>query len=371
MLHIHTTVFGLQRLLTIKGVSLTIGLVCFGIFILSTPGISFGAEASRSVSKSFRLSSTGLVSVENKFGKIHVNTTALPQSLTVSVEIKVARSTMKEAEKVIESIQIEFDESSGGVRMVTRLPDKMNSNKQDKLEVHYTINMPASNPLQLKNAFGDSYIGDHTGGQTAHVTYGQLRTGDLKGGSELRVGFGSFTSQFLEQGKLKIEYAQATIEKAGTLEVKDDFSQLTIRDVEYLQLHSKYSKLELGTVHSIEGSVSFSGSFAVELLLRKAKLTLKYVSDCEIRSLGAKAEMLEFNTSFSNVTLSMPKSIPFVLDAEVSYGSVHYPTKYIERSAVDKSGAGQKALIAYRSSTPPLKVIMRGSYGKWVITQSD
>jgi hypothetical protein len=336
-----------------------------------TPTYSRVAEVTRSVSKSFRLSSTGLVSIENKFGKVHVNTQNTTQTLSVLAEIKVGRNSTKDAEKILAQIEIEFEESAGGVRIITRLPDNMNSSKEDKLTVNYTINMPQTNPLQVKNAFGDVYIGDHTGGQVVQVSYGQLRAAHLKGTSNLKVGFGGLTAQSLETGKLQIEYSQATIEKAGNVEVKDDFSQVSIQVLETIRLQSKYGKIELGEVKVLEGNVSFAGHFSIKNLVGKATLTLKYVGSFEIESVGKSVESIELNSSFSDADIFLPQSLPFILDAEMSFGSVRYPTKRIERSDIEKTPSKQKLLLAYGINQPTFKVLLRGSYGKWVITQAE
>lgn len=336
-------------------------LLAVGLWSIMQP-LSAATELSRSINKKLSLSETGTVDIENKFGKVHINTSRSSGEVLVEIEVKVVRANEKEATKLLQNITIDLIEEAGNVKMLTILPSNISNNKNDRLEVNYTVTMPENNPVKVKLTFGDLYLANHKGGQTLHVTYGHIKTDQLKGKTDIKIGFGSMQVQSLDQGKLKIEYSKANLQAVGQATITDDFSELIIQKSNKLDLTSKYGKVELEEVHTLDATLSFASRFDVNHLKGKANVTMKYVSNAKIYVNTSNKEPLELLASFSNAKLFITEKQPLRLKAEMEFGNIKYPESNIVNKNVVEKMNRTSVDIAYGESNPASTVIVTGSY---------
>ncbi|NRB49618.1 MAG: hypothetical protein HRU41_18200 [Saprospiraceae bacterium] len=124
----------------------------------------------------------------------------------------------------------------------------------------------------------------------------------------------------------------------GKFELHD--SKVTLKDGESLQLKSKYTKFKFGTLQSLSFELSYDDKVEIVSLgslKSKSKYTdynigeLKsglsvnsYDDDFEIERFTGPLQGIDFTGKYSDITLILPESIDYRLEAYAKYGKIQY-----------------------------------------------
>ncbi len=128
-----------------------------GIFAAGEPEV----EKKKVYSKSYPLDGNDKVSINNQFGEVKISTWNKSE-VRIDITIIAKASTDERAQQILDLISIEDSKSADGVYFKTSMKsqnwkgDKKGSN--NGMEINYEIQMPAGNPLSLKNSFGSSFV---------------------------------------------------------------------------------------------------------------------------------------------------------------------------------------------------------------------
>jgi len=281
--------------------------------------IRFEVEKSRKISKVFKVGTNDKLDIENKFGKVHINTWDKNE---ISVEVTmIARANNEEnAQKLLDKMDVKISQSGEVIAFKTELESNHYKGKQG-FEINYTVSMPKGNPLRIKNSFGDAYLADYTGTADLSVGYGSLKTAHLSGnGNNVKVSFGSGNLSSLRGGKLDVSYSHLKLGSSETLDLKSDFSDVEIEQVKDLTVRSKYGSLKLGVVNSIGGNSSFS-DFGIKELESKLDMKVQYCGDFKVAKIAKAFRSVSIAGQFSSFDLRFENNASFAIDVALSFGN--------------------------------------------------
>jgi hypothetical protein len=265
--------------------------LCFTLALLLTAAWSFAGgddgEKQKTYTKSYPVSATEKISINNEFGEVKIVTWDKPE-VNISISITVHASTDEKAQSILDGITIADGKNSDGVYFKTSMTgthddgerhdrDKDDKDKDDKdkgdkgrgnrknssgMEINYVVSMPAGNPLKLVNQFGRSIVPDLSGPVEITEKFGDLVAGRLSNVKEVHVEFGSATIESINNGKLVVSYSKAEIKKVsgnikGIFEFCDKIKLPLDNGVTNFNLINSYSNIEI-TVSS-----NFGGDFAI------------------------------------------------------------------------------------------------------------
>jgi len=178
------------------------------VLIVSSSIARADSEKRKSVNKSYKVSSSTIVHLNNSFGKMHVETWD-KNEVKVDIEVIVRASSDDRAQSLLDKISIDIDDGnpSGRLSFSTSISNNK-SGRNTSFEINYDVSMPKTNNVDLKNSFGDLYLGDLSGDAEIDVQYGNMKTGRLTGDSEIKLSFGSGFSEIdaLNEGEIKISF---------------------------------------------------------------------------------------------------------------------------------------------------------------------
>ncbi len=309
-------------------------------FLLSALWVH-AATQDKTINKSFKVKPSTKIEIDNKFGKVHVNTWD-QNEVKVLVEIEVNDS--KNVDELLNSIHIDFDHEPGEnhLKMKTSYDD---IRRKASYSVNYTLSVPRSNPLAISNKFGDVYISDLNGDLDLDLGYGQLKAEQLNGNVELDMEFGSGMSQiaFIKKGKIEIKYTKLTIDKAGPLEIEAQFSEIFSADLSSVNVEMKYGKLISSEIGSVIGGLSFS-DFETELLKGNFDLQCKH-NHVQIDRVGENVNDIRFEGKFSKMDIGLSDANHFKFDFELKFGDlkqrgIQLMFEYAEIDKTDKTYRG-------------------------------
>ncbi|RED97445.1 DUF4097 family beta strand repeat-containing protein [Marinoscillum furvescens] len=321
-------------------------------------------ERSKRINKTFTVRPNTTVEVTNRYGKIHVNVWNKP-TCEVKVEVVVEGRSAQRAKELLDQIDVEFDEGDAYLEMKTEY-DGVNTKRNENFEVNYTINLPANNPLEIENHFGDVYLDSRTGITEVLLKYGQIKAGDFTGFLDLTLEFGGGSIGNLSSAELKVKYSELRIASAQDLDFEQQFSDIKLDAVNELEMESKYGDVELGVVGRAEIDAQFSG-FTIDELKDYMDMTASYVSGFKINKVSSAFSEIDISGKFSDYTLVFPEKVAADLEARFSFSDlrmdrddadVYYREKDTNRSEY-------KARLGGGSSTK--KITVKSSYGDLTI----
>lgn len=240
-----------------------------GLFAKEGPDV----EKKKTYTKSYAVSSSDKVSINNQFGEVKIITWNKSEA-QVDVTITVKGSSDERAQTILDRINIEDGKSSDGVWFKTNMKNqnwKGNDNRKGEhnqsMEINYEVHMPAANPLDLDNQFGKSFVPDMTGPVEITQKFGDLVAGNLANVKELHVEFGSAVIESIKDCKVVIKFSKAEIKKMSgnikaTFEYCDKMKLSLNNTVTDLNINNQFSKIELSVADGFNGDFDIHTSFS-------------------------------------------------------------------------------------------------------------
>ena len=254
----------------------------------------------KSYTKSYNVSSNDKISLENQFGEMKLITWDKNE---VKVDVSITGSSDDEtrAQKIVDRISIQDEKNSSGVSFKTKMAnqDKDWNDKDDKnyhhnegMKINYTVYLPSSNPLYVKNQFGAMIIPDYRGEATIESQFGSLTTGKITNNKKISVGFGHADIGQVNNGKIDIQYSKGNINKlVGDVDAKFQFCGaikiMVDNDIKSLDIDNSYSTLYLDLNKNLSASYNISTSFG----------SFKNKSDFKIDGGNDESKKRDYSTS--------------------------------------------------------------------------
>lgn len=311
---------------------------------------NFDEERSKKISRSFKVKASDQLSIENKFGKVHVNTWD-KNEITVEVTMTGRANDADRAQRILDVIDVKVSEEGGLISFRTEIGKMQNNNHNGKkgFEINYTVNMPKGNPLKLKNSFGDVYLANLDGKADLNVSYGSLKAENLTHSENfVKVSFGSGNVEYLKGGTLDVDYSKVNIERMGNVTVSSGFSKLSVEKAGNVDLKARYGDVRIGTVDNLTGSAGFSG-VDVNQVNEKVNMKVEYCNDFDVNSVARNFKEINVDGSFSKISVTFDPATSFNFDVNVQYGDLDANDNLNNFSFVEKKSNSK---------------VYRGNFGK-------
>ena len=274
----------------------------------------------KSVNKSYNVSSSDKLNIKNSFGKVEVHTWNRNE-IKVDVKIEVFANTSDLAQKVLDKISVKDEQNGREISFETSMKNINNSKgEKSSMSIDYNIYMPASNPLQINNEFGATIVPDYKGEVDLTSKFGSLTTGNLPNVKKINVEFGKGDFKDITDGSVSVKYSKAQFAKlSGKVELSLEFCSGIVMNLDNslgsLNVKASYSTVNLKPASGLSASYTINTSFGS----LKNRTGIKFESDEDKDSKGPKfdyqysgktgsgAAQIKVKTSFGNVILGEPQ----------------------------------------------------------------
>jgi hypothetical protein len=222
----------------------------------------------KSVNRSYNVSSSDKLNIKNSFGKVEVHTWNRNE-IKVDVEIVVSANTEALAQKLLDRISVTDEKSAREIFFETKMKETGNYNtKGDRntMEINYTVSMPENNPLKIVNEFGPTNIPDFNGEVDLTSKFGTLTTGNLASIKSINVEFGKANLANITSAPVTIKFSSAVISKlSGSVKLNLEFCSNVRLNLDNsltsLDLKTSYSTVNLKPTRSLQASYKIFTSF--------------------------------------------------------------------------------------------------------------
>jgi hypothetical protein len=255
-------------------------------------------EKTKTYSKSYPLDAHDRVKVSNEYGKINVITWD-KREVKVDVVVRAEANDESDAQKLLDGVEIEDSKSGDQVSFNTNIQRKNgfggmlnwgNRSKVRKLEISYTVYMPAKTDLEVEQSYGSINLPNLDGRVKISSSYTSVVAQNLSNtGNVIDGSYGNLKMGYLNGGKL-------------------DFS---------------YGNVDMAECNNIKADLSY-GSFKLGRLKGTADLDLSYVGGFKIGEMAASVKRLNINSSYSGITVGLAGNSSFDFDITVSNSGFNY-----------------------------------------------
>jgi hypothetical protein len=327
--------------------------VLFVIFFAGSVIVHAESEKRKSINKTYKVSGSTVMKLSNSFGKMHVETWD-KNEVKVNIEIIVRASNDDRAQDLLDKIDISIDDDnpSSSLSFVTSIGNNK-SGRNTSFEINYDVSMPKTNSLDLKNSFGDVYLGDMSGDVDVNVQYGNLKAGSLTGDCDVKLSFGSGFSEIdaIKKGDLKVSYSKLGVEEIGDLDVNSSFSTFENEKAGSMDLIAKYGEVEIEEIDVLEADINFSG-FDLGKINKSLVLDIDYGGSLDI-GVSKSVKLLDIKSSFGPVNINLEPGINASVEANMSFCNLKYDEDVIEFSKIikDHSSSQYEGKIGNGSGT--------------------
>ena len=281
-------------------------------------------EVSKTIEKTIKVNKDAQLILSNQFGKIDLINHDKDE-VEIYIKIRVESGNAEKAQKRLDKISVDIKGSPTLVNVKTNF-EKSSNNFNGEFSVDYTIKAPSSMTLDLKNQFGDVFVGEWTGNTSIDVQYGSLTVGKLNAESnELVLQFSKGSVGLINKGNVELAYVDRfNLDRAKELVLRSSFSNVEIETLEKLDCHSEYDEVEIGEVNRVELKAGFS-SVVIGTLFVKGDLENEYGS-IKVEKVSKGFEGLNIENSFASIKVYFEKGSQFTFECEAEYGDISVPS---------------------------------------------
>jgi flagellar basal body rod protein FlgC len=315
-------------------------------------------EFTRTINREFGTTADGTTALYNKYGTVNVKTWQ-NNSVKIDITIIVNAGSQRDADKVFDRIKVNFANAAGYVKAETMIESQSGinwGNDCKDFKINYEVSMPASNQLDLKNKYGNSYVAPLNGKLFAEIKYGDLRTEAINNDADLILGYGKGYITRVNNIYGQVSYSQLTITEAREIQLDTKYSELKSDRASALRLTSKYDDFDLGEIGELRLQTKYANLRVRSV--RTAYLTAQYTdvrfsnltetADADLSYGSLKIENISRNFSninttskYTDVQLFTEKGASYRFELEGNYVDIKTPPGASMRSQYE-SGSHEK-----------------------------
>ena len=255
----------------------------------------------KAFSKAYNVSSGDKLQIDNRYGKVVVNTWN-KNEFKVDVEIKAMANEDEDAQKLLDGVSITDSKDSWLVSFITHIDSQGNnswgiwsSNGKStvrKVEVNYTVYMPAKNALEITNRYGSTVLPDFDGKLLINTSYG-----------------GGFSAKTLSnpENDINIRYADVNIEVMNGGNLSCQYGNL----------------VKIGTANNITLDTRYV-SADINRLKTAGNISVHYGAGLKIGDIDKSMKNLNISSSYAGVLIGLKKDNNFDFDVTTRYNTFTY-----------------------------------------------
>ncbi len=308
-------------------------LLIFPLFLNNTAAQK--NELTKEYHEEYGVTENTKFNLENKFGNVDIKDWD-QQKIKIDVLVTVEHSNKTTAEKLLEYINVEFDQKGDEITAKTVFDEKLNreswSRGKDgkRFSIDYTVNMPKDLNLNLSNKYGDAFINELTGEALINIRYGNLKAnkimrGNVKPLSKVILKYGNGSVEESDWLSLEVKYCHKfELNKATALVVISGYSKILVDKASSIVVDSKYDNFTIGEVSNFVAESGYTG-YSFEKVTKKLSLINKY-GNCNVATIPETFEEIEIDSKYGTVKLGIDPGASYQLNGEAGYGKITFPS---------------------------------------------
>ncbi|MHA7057344.1 DUF4097 family beta strand repeat-containing protein [Aquimarina sp. M1] len=286
----------------------------------------------KSLKKEFSVSSDALLKISNDYGNLDV-TSWNQNRIVMEISIKVNGNDEEKVIQKLESIDVVFEATSQLVSAKTTFDKDGKSwwsklsdgwgGSNIKMEINYTVKVPATNSIDLSNDYGSITLDKIKGNARINCDYGQIIIGELMGNDNyISIDYThNSTIKYIKNGKINADYSDFILENGEEILLNADYTQSTIKAVKELNYNCDYGSLKVENVVIFKGNGDYLDT-NIGNVSKEIDINSDYGS-IDIQNLEATTKNVTIRTDYTGVDIGYSANLNFDFIIKTSYGGIN------------------------------------------------
>ncbi len=326
------------------------------------------SDFTKKYDKTFTVKDNTVFTLYNKNGKVHIENHDA-NTVIVDVLVTVKNKDKSNAERIMDRIKINFNESGNDIKAETEITSSKKNgsfSKNDKgnFSIDYNVKMPETLILNLYNKYGEIFINKLKSKSNITCKYGsyqinELMTGDKNKRSNVDIKYSNGSINKCDYINLDIKYSGIKIPESNVLNINSGYSKLRLGKTDIIDVVSKYDPtftVEEVTKFTVEGKYS---GYDIEVLKEYLSAEVKY-SNIEVANVEKDFSEIFVDSKYGSIKLGIESGASYKFHGSSHYGSLSYPGKK-HKSEHGQNSSGSDFIGNNQSSKS--KVTVKVNYG--------
>ncbi len=345
------------------------GSIAIIIMALSNALFAQENEVSKKYHQEYPVLSNTKLLIDNKYGSIDVKNWN-ENRISIDVVVKLDNHNKDKARKQLEQIKIEFSQEGDEVKAITEIDDNFTSGRwfnsdSREMTINYTVNMPASLEVSLKNKYGDIFINELTGKTEIYLKYGNLKANKIiRGNSEplayINMGYANGSIEECSWLKIDVKYSKLNIERSKALVIVSKYSKLNIGDCSSIVAESKYDEYKVEKIANFVVNGGYTG-FSFGEISRKIDANIRY-GDFKVTKIPATFESIKIDNQYGGVRLGIDPEASYKIEGHARYAKIVVPEEG-KMSRIEENTSSTVSGLVGKDEATKCRVIIETSYG--------
>ena len=301
--------------------------------------------ASETIEKTFKVKKEVVLNLDCQFSSIEIESWKNKSEVFIQVVKKVGAETKKEADKLLNEVEVKFENEEKEVSVEINIPGE-NDRQNTVMYNSVKVKVPKGISIDSKNTFGDVVITNVEGNIDCETSFGSLCVKDSEGELNINTEF-SPTNIANHKGKGDFECGgNLTIDGwEGNLDVSISMGEINICNVigdiacegslgsanisdskGKLDMESGFGTLNIKN-HEGDGDIEFSnGELEINEWIGNMDIECSY-GEVTIKRISKSTE-IDIEVAFGKLDMEMPEDFNGEVDIETSFGSINVPKNF-------------------------------------------
>ncbi|ATP58265.1 hypothetical protein CPT03_18250 [Pedobacter ginsengisoli] len=264
---------------------------------------------SKTFTKTFAADNSDKIVLSNQYGSIQVKTWDRKE-VKVDVDIKAYSNNEADVQALLDNIEIEAGKSGDQIVFKTKMEQRNgnwgNGSRNGRrwrreVKINYVVYMPAANALTMSQNYGDINMGDLGGALYVKVQYGNFTAQNLNNSNNyISVQYGKTNVQSVNKAIVKQQYGSGlTIGTANTIDIDAQYTAVNVTNIKgNAVIKQQYgSGLTVGSVENLDLDVQYA-NVNLNTIKGNAKIRQQY-NNISISSVGS----LDLNAQYTSASI--------------------------------------------------------------------
>lgn len=298
------------------------------LFLFLTTGLFNGVaqkKEQKEIHKEIDVNPGVMVEIENQFGDLNISSWE-ENRVVIDVVISVKGYSESKIEEKLGDINVYFDLKPDHIVAKTKIEDrwsfKLFNNSRLNFRIDYTIKMPRSGAVDLKNDYGSIVLNSLDGKAMIRCDYGKMLIGELNADDNF-IAF-DYTSNssfdFIRGGSIRADFSGFEVEEAGKIDIKADYTSAEFKTLQELTFQNDYGKLIVDKINKISGNGDYL-TFKVGTLFKELKLNNEF-GVIRVEQIMPSATVLEIDSEYTGIQVGISEDWDFQHEIDLDFASL-------------------------------------------------
>lgn len=343
------------------------------ILVVSVPGMLLAqTEVSKKVERNYNVSGTGSLEIIGKYGDVHVDTWN-SNKVELKVVITVKKRSEKLAKEMLDKITIGInDGNKEALSFRTNIDGSINNKSGESLKIEYWIKAPESLAYNIKNSYGNFYIGNNTGINNFKIAYGNIKAENCKGKTTLKISYGNGEIEEMSSGSMEISYSNASFVTIGNMSITNNYSNIDAEKISAINVENRYGNVKVKSIKILNGYSKY-GNVTVGKLYDEIDFDIFHSGGLKVDWISKDFEKIRIDAKYGSIGLKFEKGFGANIDADMTYCSLKLIDVPFDYSQIREKAQHSyyKGVIGDKAKSGNRTISIQSSYGNAKIAFAD